>query len=114
MQYLLNSSNNEEFGSLSNAFFTDFGINYFLDFTENGEIPPYAPFLTNRIGRYSFPIPNGCVPNSVRWVVYLFRIMTEVLNKLETKLYIHCVGGIGRTGSIVACYYVYIDLTINV
>lgn len=64
MQYLLNSSNNEEFGSLSNAFFTDFGINYFLDFTENGEIPPYAPFLTNRIGRYSFPIPNGCVPNS--------------------------------------------------
>lgn len=45
--------------------FTDFGINYFLDLTENGEMPPYAPFLVNSIGRHTFPIPNGCVSNSV-------------------------------------------------
>ena len=70
--------------------FTDFGINYFLDLTENGEMPPYALFLVNSIGRYTFPIPNGCV-----------------LNKPGTKLYIHCVGGVGRTGTIVACYYIY-------
>ena len=25
--------------------FTDFGINYFLDLTEDGEMPPYAPLL---------------------------------------------------------------------
>ena len=87
--------------------FTDFGINYFLDLTENGEMPPYAPFLVNSIGRHIFPIPNGYVPNSVRWVVDLFRIMTEILNKSGTKLYIHCVGGVGRTGTIVACYYIY-------
>ena len=77
--------------------FTDFGINYFLDLTENGEMPPYAPFLVNSIGRHTFPIPNGCVPNSVRWVVDLFRIINGVLNKPGTKLYIHCVGGVGRT-----------------
>ena len=74
--------------------FTDFGINYFLDLTENGEMPPYAPFLVNSIGRHTFPIPNGCVPNSVRWVVDLFRIINGVLNKPGTKLYIHCVGGV--------------------
>ena len=50
---------------------------------------------------------NGCVPHSVRWVVDLFRIISGVLNKPETKLYIHCVGGVGRTGTIVTCYYIY-------
>ena len=87
--------------------FTDFGINYFLDLTENGEMPPYVPFLTNNIGRQTFPIPNGCVPHSVKWLVDLFRILNGVLNKPETKLYIHCHGGVGRTGTIVTCYYIY-------
>ena len=87
--------------------FTDFGINYFLDLTEDGEMPPYAPLLAHSICRHAFSIPNGCVPHSVRWVVDLFRVITGVLNKPETKLYIHCVGGVGRTGTIVACYYIY-------
>lgn len=89
--------------------FTDFGINKFLDLTENGEMPPYAPFLTNNLGRYTFPIRNGCVPHSVKWVVDLFRILNGVLNKPQTKLYIHCHGGVGRTGTIVACYYIYFN-----
>ena len=45
--------------------FTDFGINYFLDLTEDGEMPPYASLLANSIGRHIFPIPNSCVPQSV-------------------------------------------------
>ena len=49
------------------------------------------------ICRHTFSIPNGCVPHSVRWVADLFRVITGVLNKPETKLYIHCVGGVGRT-----------------
>ncbi len=90
--------------------FTDFGINYFLDLTENGEMPPYAPFLTNSIGRHTYPIPNGGVPNSVGCVVDLFRIIGDVIvSRPETKLYIHCVGGVGRTGTIVACYYIYFN-----
>ena len=88
--------------------FTDFGINYFQNLTEDSEMSPYAPFLTNSIGRHTFPIPNGCVPNSVRWVVNLFRIINGVLNKPENKLYIHCIGDVGRTVTIVACYYIYL------
>ena len=88
--------------------FTDFGINCFLDLTENGEMPPYASFLPNNISRYSLPIPNGCIPYSVRWVVDLFRIIGDKFdNRQGTKLYIHCQGGVGRTGIIVACYYIY-------
>ena len=37
----------------------------------------------------------------------LFRVISGVLNKPETNLYIDCVGGIGRIGTIVACYYIY-------
>lgn len=87
---------------------TDFGINYFLDLTENGEMPPYASFLTGSIGRHTFPISNGSVPDSVRGVVDLFRSLENAFsNDRELKLYIHCVGGVGRTGTIVACYYIY-------
>lgn len=88
--------------------FMEFGINCFLDLTEAGEMPPYAPYLAGNICRHSFPIPNGCAPHSVRWVVDLFRIIGDVLaSRQEAKLYIHCQGGVGRTGTIVACYYVY-------
>ena len=88
--------------------FIDFGINYFLDLTEEGEMPPYASLLPNDIGRYSFPIPNGSIPYSVGMVVDLFRIIEDTLNsRARTKLYIHCQGGAGRTGTIVACYYIY-------
>ena len=72
---------------------------------------PYALFLANSIGRHTFLIPNGCVPNSVRWVVDLFRVITGVLNKPETNLYIHCVGGVGRTGTIVACYIYFMGMS---
>ncbi len=88
--------------------FTNFGINYFLDLTENGEMPPYAPLLPDNIGRCSSPIPNGSVPNSVGRVVEMFRSIDKVLSaNPDTKMYIHCMGGVGRTGMIVACYYIY-------
>ena len=42
--------------------FTDFGINYFLDLTENGEMPPYAPFLVNSIVVTLFLYPMAAFP----------------------------------------------------
>ncbi len=88
--------------------FTDFGINCFLDLARNGEMPPYAPFLPDNIGRCSFPISNGRIPNSIRRVVDMFRSIAEVLtNSPDAKLYIHCVGGVGHTGMMVTCYYIY-------
>jgi len=88
--------------------FTDFGIDYFLDLTEKGEMPPYALFLPDNIGRCSFPIRNCSTPDNVRRVVDLFRVIEDVLaSRQDVKLYIHCVGGVGRTGMMVACYYIY-------
>lgn len=88
--------------------FTDFGINYFVDLTENGEMPPYAMLLPAGVGRYSFPIGNGRAPASVESVVEMFRKLEGCIREgLINRLYIHCVGGVGRSGTIVACYYIY-------
>lgn len=88
--------------------FTDFGIDCFVDLTEQGDMPPYAPLLAADRVRYSLPVPNRGVPASVRDVVELFRtIGRQLAERPSTKVYIHCVGGVGRTGTIVACYYVY-------
>jgi hypothetical protein len=88
--------------------FTAFGINNFIDLTESGEMPPYAQFLSLSIERHQLPIPNGGTPAAVEDVVELFRtIECSLLEKPFAKFYIHCLGGVGRTGTIVACYYVY-------
>ncbi len=88
--------------------FIDFGINCFLDLTESGEMPPYAPLLPDHIGRCSFPIPNGSIPDGVGQVADMFRSLDKMLAaRPDVKLYIHCVGGVGRTGMMVACYYIY-------
>lgn len=86
--------------------YTDFGIGYFVDLAEEGEMPPYAPMLPSNVGRYTFPIPNRGVPESVQGVVELMHRVEDALGQGK-KVYIHCVGGVGRTGMIVACYYVY-------
>lgn len=88
--------------------YTDFGINTFLDLTEDGEMPPYIEFLLDSIRRITFPFPNGGVPESPQSLMRLFEEIDQLFHQFpETMLYIHCVGGVGRTGVIVACYYIY-------
>ena len=88
--------------------FTDFGINFFIDLTESGEMPPYAQFLSPSIERYRLHIPNRGTPAAVEDVVRLFQVIEYTLSdKPFTNIYIHCLGGVGRTGTIVACYYIY-------
>ena len=88
--------------------FLDFGIDCFFDLTEKGEMPQYECFLPVNAKRYTMPIPNGCVPASVRRLVDEFKRMDEMLSGNSGKrIYIHCKGGVGRTGTVVACYFVY-------
>ena len=50
-----------------------------------------------------FPIRDVNVPESVEAVHQLIDKM-EYLMKQDGYTYIHCWGGVGRTGTIVACY----------
>ena len=89
---------------------------YFLDLTEPGELPPYREALFQEAGRLGcqveynrFPIPDYGVPSHAQ--------MTGLISMLDAALqagqvaYVHCWGGIGRTGTLVGCYLVQQGLT---
>ena len=80
-----------------------FGVRHFVDLTEEGELRPYRQLLPNDTTYLRFPIRDVDVPKSVEAVHQLIDKM-ENLIKQDGFTYIHCWGGVGRTGTIVACY----------
>lgn len=84
-----------------------YGFQYFYDLTEKGELNPYSHFLPRDKVYTRFPIPDCGVPDNTSAV---HRLIDEIIHRGETeyKTYIHCWGGVGRTGTIVACLYAYL------
>ena len=80
-----------------------FGIRHFIDLTEEGELCPYNYLLPSDTTYTRFPIPDCGVPKSIESVRRLL-LRIEELKKMEGYVYVHCWGGVGRTGTIVACY----------
>jgi predicted protein tyrosine phosphatase len=91
----------------------DADVTYFLDLTEAGEhgLEPYAPLLAEDAQRQERPavhrrmaIPDGGTPSAAE--------MRRTLDAIDAALqerhcvYVHCWGGIGRTGTVVGCYLV--------
>ena len=78
------------------------GVTLFVDLTEQGELLPYA----NRIDpdqHQRFGIPDTSTPKCADQT-------TDILNTIDDhlgnggKVYLHCWGGIGRTGTIIGCW----------
>jgi len=89
----------------------DMGINTFIDLTLPNELPPYLPILAEEANRRDisiqhtrFPILDHNIPPR--------GTMTAILDTIDRalakgrNLYVHCWGGIGRTGTTVGCYLV--------
>ncbi|MDB5082992.1 MAG: hypothetical protein JWP00_4916 [Chloroflexi bacterium] len=91
------------------------GVNFFLDLTEeverNVSLKPYQAFLMEEAAKSGrkveyrrIPIRDVEVPDQAT--------MTKILDTLDAalaagkKVYVHCWGGIGRTGTVVGCYMV--------
>jgi polymorphic toxin system DSP-PTPase phosphatase-like protein len=87
------------------------GFDTFIDLTNVNEMVPYAGILLEQASAYDlkvvhqrFPIGDFGLPTPQR--------MNDILNTIEERLqagrriYLHCWGGIGRTGTTVGCYLV--------
>jgi len=87
------------------------GFNTFIDLTKPNETVPYirtlldeAKYYDIEIQHHNFPIGDFGLPTPEK--------MLKILNTLDEalqaghKIYLHCWGGIGRTGTTVGCYLV--------
>ena len=91
----------------------DAGVTVFVNLTEAGERPePLQAEATRRgviVRHQRFAIPDFDVPDAM--------LMTRILDAIDTAIaahrtvYVHCMGGIGRTGTVVGCYLVRHDMT---
>ena len=84
---------------------------YFYDLTCDGELTPYENYLPPQNFYTRFPISDCGVPNNTAIVA---RLLQEIIHRgmngspHHDYVYIHCWGGVGRTGTIVACLYAYL------
>ena len=93
----------EKIDALVNA-----GVTAFLDLTEADEdLKPYAYFLetyqSKGITHQRFPIRDVSTPRSSILTASVLDAIDHHL-KRGAMIYIHCRGGIGRTGTMVGCW----------
>ena len=81
-----------------------FGVRHFVDLTEEGELKPYNHLLPKDATYARFPIKDCGAPESVGDVHRLLVHIRE-LQKMDGYTYLHCWGGVGRTGTIIACHF---------
>lgn len=89
------------------------GVTFFLDLTEVGEydLIPYAPMLSEMAGAAGRTVEHRKMPiRDLRTPTP--GEMESILDTIDGAIdaghvvYVHCYGGIGRTGTVVGCYLV--------
>jgi protein-tyrosine phosphatase len=81
------------------------GIDTYVDLTHEADgAPPYAGRLPPGARRLAFPVQDYSVPPDDVLVAILDGIDAELAGGRTT--YVHCLGGLGRTGLVVGCWLV--------
>lgn len=87
---------------LENLF--ELGIDSFIDLTEEDELTHYSRLLEThlKINYARFAIEDYSVPSTDQ----MRQILDHINSELEQgrKIYLHCFGGVGRTGTVAGCY----------
>ncbi len=87
----------------------DFGIDTFIDLTVEDHLDPYLPILklvTSRCGKAYEYIKSGFRDQGIP----SRKEMKKILDRIDAAVdaghntYVHCWGGIGRTGTVIGCY----------
>ena len=89
----------------------DAGIRTFFDLTEEGELSPYDDMLRElardraiAVSHERMPIRDLGVPDPSDLYALLARIAINIAE--GTPSYVHCWGGVGRTGTVIGCWLV--------
>jgi len=86
------------------------GVRHFVDLSEFGELVPYDSILSEEARNTSitatyqrFPIRDISVPSDAE---HLAEILFAIDRRIREggAVYLHCWGGVGRTGLVVACW----------
>ena len=86
------------------AALTKVGVNIFIDLTEPGELSPYSQWLDlDSQTYYRFPIEDVDIPDSRETTATILDTIDAHIAKGDV-VYLHCWGGVGRTGTIVGCW----------
>lgn len=80
-----------------------FGVRCFFDLTEEGELIPYKDLLPSYVSYVRFPVRDVCVPQNIEDVRQLVKNILKKSDGTHGEVYVHCWGGVGRTGTIIAC-----------
>ncbi|HVM71699.1 MAG TPA: hypothetical protein VMT91_08065 [Anaerolineales bacterium] len=101
----------ETVAHLCMASFLEAGLNSFIDLTSPGELPPYLPVLQQESAHYGIPvdyqrlvIQDKGLPSREQMAACLDAV--DAALAAGRKVYLHCWGGIGRTGTVVGCWLV--------
>jgi hypothetical protein len=87
------------------------GIDTFIDLTHEGELPGYAPLLNGLALGKNIDVTHTRIP-ILDFGLPSIELMNMILEKVDDslgggkKVYIHCWGGVGRTGTVVGCYLI--------
>jgi predicted protein tyrosine phosphatase len=87
------------------------GVRVFIDLTRPGELVPYLPILQEQSQWLNIPVEYQRFP-ILDYGIPTREQMTAILDRIDAALahnqtvYLHCWGGIGRTGTVVGCHLV--------
>lgn len=84
------------------------GVKHFIDLTYHDE-KKIVPYITSQT-YLNFPIMDQNIPTDLQAFSRLILQISKTVRELQIgeKLYIHCKGGHGRSGIVVACVLCYI------
>jgi hypothetical protein len=82
------------------------GFKCFIDLTDSYRYPSYSDIAKNISSDaevYCFPITNRSIPKTEEYTKQILDTIDRNLGQ-GRMVYLHCLAGIGRTGTIVGCW----------
>ena len=82
------------------------GFKCFIDLTDSYRYPSYenkVRSISKEVEVYCFPVANRSIPKAEEYTKQILDTIDKCLKK-NKMVYLHCLAGIGRTGTIVGCW----------